>query len=108
MVDEAEKKAGCLMPLVWFLIAGMGTCAGLAGVGIAVNDSETAGVEATMIAAFPLGLLWSGLLAAAVVHFVVPRPSLARIFVPLGCSFVGACLALAATAFFFMAIFPAL
>ena len=99
---------GPLSPLIWSGVALFGTCAGIGGLALAIADSESAGVMASMIVAGPLGFLWSGALAAIALHFMkkVSRP--VRLGAPFGCGCLGF-LGLGAVAFlFFAVIFPEL
>lgn len=107
-IADPGEKAGCVMPIVWAVLTLAGTFLCVVGLGIAIADSESAGVTGTMIVAFPLGLLWCGMVAALVTHFAVARKSMIRIFAPMGCAIFGGCVSLVLAAFFFAVIFPAL
>lgn len=107
-IADPGEKAGCVMPIVWLVLTAVGTFLCFVGLGIAISDSESAGVTATMVVAFPLGLLWCGAVAALVTHFAVARKSMIRVFAPMGCALFGGCVALVLAAFFFAVIFPEL
>lgn len=105
---DRNERPGWLMPALWIVTAAVGTVVGLAVVVFFAAGSESAGVTATMLAAFPLGLLWSGALAALVVQLSGQTRAGVRIGAPLGCGFVGGLGLLVMVALFFLAIFPAL
>lgn len=105
---DPGDKAGCMMPMMWLVVAAVGTFVCLVGVSIAIGDSESAGVTATMVAAFPLGLLWCGAIAGVVTHFAVRRRSMIRVLAPMGCAVLGGFVALGVVGVFFVAIFPSL
>ena len=107
LADPGEK-AGCTMPIMWVVLALVGTCVCAVAVGMAIADSESAGVTATMVIAFPMGLLWCGAIAAVVTHFAIGRKSLVRTLAPIGCAVFGGCIALVVAGFFFAVIFPEL
>lgn len=99
---------GPLAPLLWGGIAIFLTCAGIGGLVLAIADSESAGVMATMIVSFPLGFVWAGAVSAIVLHFVKRVSTPARLGTPFGCGCLGG-LALGTLSFlFFAAIFPEL
>lgn len=84
----------------------VGTFVCAVAVGMAIADSESAGVTATMVVSFPLGLLWCGAIAAVVTHFAIDRKSLVRTLAPIGCAVFGGCVALVIAGVFFAVIFP--
>ena len=99
---------GPLSPLIWSGVALFGTCAGIGGLGLAVADSESAGVMASMIVAGPLGFIWAGALAAIVLHFIKKAGRGVRLGAPFGCGCLGA-IGMGLIAFvFFAVIFPEL
>jgi len=105
----APKKAGCLMPVIWMILALLGTLITAAAVGIAAYDSETAGVQATQIMAIPFGFVWGGALAAAIIQLFWKKASTAvRAAGPIGCGCLGAIVIVGLVVVFFAAIFPAL
>ena len=98
-----------IAPIVWIGVALLVTCFGIAGVGLAIADSESAGMTATMLAAFPLTFVWGGAIGALITQLAWRKTSSGiRIGAPFGCGCLGG-LAGGALAFvFFAAIFPAL
>ncbi len=97
------------MPAIWVILAMLGSVAAAAGVGLAAADSESMGVSAAQIAAFPLGFLLSAALGGLIVHFAVKRATtLLRVVAPLGCGCLGGLVTLAGVVGFFVAIFPSL
>jgi len=99
---------GMLSPLLWGGIAVFSTCAGIGGTVLAVADSESAGITASMVVAGPLGFVWAGALAAIVLYFMKRASRGVRLGVPFGCGCLGG-LGMGAVAFvFFAAIFPSL
>jgi hypothetical protein len=105
----APKKAGCLMPVIWMILAFLGTLIAAAGVGIAAYNSESAGVQATQIAAIPFGFVWGGALAAAIIQLFWKKASTAvRVAGPIGCGCLGAIVFVGLVVVFFAAIFPSL
>ena len=97
------------MPLAWVGLAMLGSLGACAGIGLSAADSESAGVVATQLAAFPLGFVLGGALTGLVLHFGVKRATtLLRVLGPLGCGCMSGVLMLGAAFVFFAAIFPAL
>ena len=106
---EEPQKPGLVMPIVWVLIALLGTGAAVAGVGIGVMDSESAGMMAAQIAAGPLGFVLAGALGGLIIHFAVKRATtLLRVVGPMGCGCLGGGVAAGLTVLFFTLIFPSL
>ena len=99
---------GPLSPLIWGGVAVFLTCAGLGGLVLAVSDSESAGITASMVVAFPLGFVWSGALAAIVLHFMKKASRGVRIGTPFGCGCLGGMAMAAVAVLFFAVIFPEL
>jgi hypothetical protein len=99
---------GPLSPLIWGGLAIFLTCAGLGGLGLAISDSESAGVVASMIVSFPLGFIWAGALAAIVLHFVKRASPPVRLGTPFGCGCLGGIAMGAVAVLFFAVIFPEL
>lgn len=99
---------GLLSPLIWGGVAIFLTCAGLGGLGLAIADSESAGVMASMIVAFPLGFVWAGAIAAIVLHFVKRASPPVRLGTPFGCGCLGGLVLGAMSLLFFAVIFPEL
>lgn len=99
---------GCAMPLTWLALGLLVGCGGFAAVGYSAYGSESAGVNAAQLAAFPLGFALSGALAGVVTHFAAKKSPNARFFVPLGCGCLGGVFALGTVGAFFALIFPAL
>ena len=107
--EQSGPKRSLLMPVAWVVIAMLVSVAACAGVGLAVNDSESAGIMAAQISAFPLGFALSAALGALVIHIGIKRATtLLRASGPLGCGCLGGLLALGATVGFFVLIFPEL
>jgi len=103
------SKPGCLMPGIWLGVTALVTLAGLAYFGIAVSGSERAGVEATYIVAGPLGIVWSGCLAAIIVHLAMKKASTGvRAGVPIGCGCLGGVTLFLLILVFFAVIWPEL
>lgn len=96
-----------LMPIAWAVVALVVTLASVACVGVFASGSESDGVFASNVAAFPLGFGCSGAAAALVVHFVVKRGPL-RTAAPLGCGCLGGVGLLAGLFVFYAAIWPSL
>lgn len=97
------------MPMAWVALALLGSIGAGAGIGLSAYDSESAGVMASQLAAFPLGFVLGGALAALIVHFGVKRATtLLRVLGPLGCGCMSGVLLLGTAFVFFTAIFPAL
>ncbi|MBW2263062.1 MAG: hypothetical protein JRG91_13875 [Deltaproteobacteria bacterium] len=107
-VNQEKKGPGCIWPALWGVAAVLGTIICAAVVGIMAADSESAGVTATYIVAFPFGALWSGAIAALIVQFVGKDNKGVRYGVPPGCGCLGGLALLFMIFFFFVAIFPAL
>lgn len=106
---EEQSKPGVAMPAIWVVLAMLGSIAACAGVGLSAADSESMGVSAAQIAAFPLGFLLSAALGGLIIHFAVKRATtLLRVVAPMGCGCLGGLITLAGVFFFFTAIFPAL
>lgn len=99
---------GPLAPLLWGGIAVFLTCAGLGGVLLAVSDSESNGITASMVVAFPLGFVWAGALAAIVLFFMKRTSRGIRIGAPFGCGCLGGMGLAAIAVLFFAVIFPEL
>ncbi|MFT5687001.1 MAG: hypothetical protein ACI8RZ_007958 [Myxococcota bacterium] len=98
-----------MMPLAWTAFALLGCMAACLGVGGSAANSETLGVQAAQIAAFPLGFVLAGLLGGLIVHFAVKRgTTLLRVLAPMGCGCIGGLITLVGVFFFFTAIFPSL
>lgn len=99
---------GPLSPLIWGGVAVFLTCAGLGGVVLAISDSESAGITASMVVAFPLGFVWSGAIAAIVLHFIKKASRGVRLGSPFGCGCLGGIGMAAVAVLFFAVIFPEL
>lgn len=95
------------MPIAWFALAAIVGVLVAAGVGMAAAGSESAGVAASNLAAFPLGFVCTGAAVALVVHFVA-RGAGVRTAVPLGCGCLGGIGAFLALGLFYAAIWPSL
>ena len=106
--EQQVRPAGWLMPALWLAVAAFGSLIALGVVVVCAIDSETAGINATMAVAFPLGLLWSGALAGVVIHLMHNDKPAVRIAAPFGCGCLGGLVLFALVALFFVAIFPAL
>ena len=103
-----ENKPGCLLPALWFGAAFLGLLIAGALVGWAGYRSESAGTRAAMVAAFPLGFLWSGALGATWATFRPPEKALVRHGIPMGCGCFGALGLTLTLVVFFMVIWPML
>lgn len=101
-----ETKRSWIAPLVWFVVAGLGTVICAVIVGIAAADSESAGMAATYGVAFPLGFLWAGSLTAIAGNFFLKGP--VRMGAPFGCGLLAGGAMLGSMVVFFVAIFPSL
>ena len=99
---------GPLAPLIWGGLAIFLTCAGLGGLGLAIADSESAGVTASMIVAFPLGFIWAGAIAAIALYFMKRVSPPVRLGAPFGCGCLGGIVMGAISLLFFAVIFPEL
>jgi len=106
--NQEKKGPGCIWPILWVLAALVGTILCAAFVIFMAADSESAGVTATYIAAFPFGALWSGAIAALVVQFVGKDNKGVRYGVPPGCGCLGGIVLFLMIFVFFVSIFPAL
>jgi hypothetical protein len=102
-----EKKPGCLWPAAWLILGLLGTIIAAVAVGLSAADSESAGMLATQVVAFPVGALWSGGLVALIVHFMKSGKGV-RIGAPLGCGCLGGIIMAVLVVVFFTAIFPSL
>ena len=109
MSAQPEKKGpGCIWPALWGVAAVLGTIVCASFLILMVADSESAGVTATYIVAFPFGALWSGAIAALIVQFVGKDNKGVRYGVPPGCGCLGGLAFLFMIFFFLVAIFPSL
>ncbi len=109
MTAHQEKKGpGCIWPALWGVAALVGTVICAAFLIFMAADSESAGVTAAYIVAFPFGALWSGAIAALVVQFVGKDSKGVRYGVPPGCGCLGGLGLLFMIFFFLVAIFPSL
>jgi hypothetical protein len=105
--ETTPPPRGCLMPIVWAVIAGVTVCGAAAWTGLAGMGSESAGMNAATFSAGPFGFGLAGGLAALIIHFV-SRNTGVRVGVPVGCGCLGAIAAVASVGFFFAAIWPSL
>lgn len=103
---EAERPSPA-MPILWTVAALVVTVASALCVGVFASGSESDGVAASNLAAFPLGFVCTGAPVALVVHFAVKQGA-ARIAAPLGCGCLGGVGLLAGLFFFYAAIWPSL
>ena len=107
-MDEARTEPGPLMPIVWWAVAMVaGVCLFL-WVGVAGMGSESAGVQAAMIASLPVGFLLGGAVASIPVHLLVRGSTAGRLLAPAGCGCLSAGLVASLVMFFFAVVFPAL
>ena len=107
--ENQAQRPKPFLPLVWAglaLLCCVGVCA---GVGVSAYSSESAGVTAAQLAAFPLGFTLAGALGAAGIHFGV-RDATTPVQVggPVGCGCLGGVAMVAVAVLFFAVIFPAL
>ena len=106
---QESSQPSKLMPMVWLALALLGTLVAGAGIGISAADSESAGMIAAQIAAFPLGFVLGGALAGLLIHYGIKRATtLLRVLGPLGCGCMSGMLMLSLFITFFTVIFPAL
>ena len=105
--EDENGRPGFAMPGIWLLLAISVSLLCCAGVGFAISKSESQGMNASMLASFPVGFLLSGLAAALVTHFVARHPAV-RAFAPLGCGCFGGLGLFAVVFLFFAVIFPSL
>ena len=97
------------IPLVWVVLTLLVAFVSCAGVGASAYDSESAGVVASQLAAFPLGFALAGTTGAIGIHFGMKQASNAiRMGGPVGCGCLGGLAMVAMAMLFFVAIFPAL
>lgn len=107
--EPENPTRSMFMPLLWVFLALVVSVGACAGVGLSANDSESAGVFAAQVSAFPLGFVLSAALGGLVVHFAVKRATrLLRTVAPMGCGCLGGFGVLALVMSFFAFIFPAL
>lgn len=99
---------GCGMPVAWLIIALVGVCGGAGLVGFQAYGSESAGINAAQLAAFPVGFAATGAIVGFITHFTVKKSPGLRAGLPVGCGCLGGLAAIAAVAVFFTAIFPGL
>ena len=104
--NEVKQQRSWTAPLVWLIVAALGTMACVAVVGFAGYGSESAGVSASYMVAFPLGFLCGGSLAAVAGNFFLTGRL--RLAAPFGCGLLAGGLFLLMVFVFFVAIFPAL
>ena len=104
--NGAEQQRAWTAPVVWIVLAGLGTVICATIVGMAGYRSESAGVDAAYLVVFPLGFLCGGSLAALVGNFFLQGR--VRLAAPFGCGLLAGVVALLMTFVFFVAIFPAL
>lgn len=97
-----------LMPLVWLGLTLIVSFIAIVFVGVATYNSESAGVVATQLAAFPVGLLWGGLLSALTIQLFKAKTMALRIGVPITCGLLAGIVVLTLTVLFFVVIFPLL
>lgn len=107
--DEAGPSPSLLPPALISGVAGLTLLLSLAGIVVMAIDSESAGVQATMIAAFPIGFALTLFLMVWVAHFFFKRSSsVVRLGVPVGCGCGAGLFSVLLAVVFFAAIFPAL
>lgn len=107
-MDEAHAQPGPLLPIIWWAIAMVaGVCLCL-WVAVAGMGSESAGVQAAMLASLPLGFLFGGAIGSIPVHLLVRGSTAARLLAPAGCGCLSAGAVASLVAFFFAVVFPAL
>jgi hypothetical protein len=107
-LDEARPQPGPLMPIVWWaVLMVVGVCLCL-WVAVASMGSESAGVQAAMIACLPLGFLFGGAIGSIPVHLLVRGSTAGRVLAPAGCGCLSAVFLACVVAFFFAVVFPAL
>jgi hypothetical protein len=106
---QTTPRPGCLMPGIWLGIGVLITLGGLGAIVLGAIDSERAGVAMSYVAAGPLGLAWSGALAAAVIQLFVRKAGTGvRAGVPIGCGLVGGIVAFVLLLVFFEVVWPEL
>lgn len=107
-MSDTSDRGGCVLPALWLGAAFLGLLLCGALVGWAGYQSESTGMRAAMVVAFPLGFVWSGALAAMAGYFKPSDKVLVRHGVPLGCGCFGAMAMALVVIVFFGAIWPAL
>ena len=107
MDEFPEERPGLLMPGLWMAAAAVTTLAVVGAVGVMGYGSESAGMLASNLAAFPLGFVCTGAAVAVIVHFVVKGGPL-RLAVPMGCGCLGGIGLLVGLSVFYAAIWPSL
>ncbi len=102
-------KPGFLMPGIWLGVAVLVTLVMGGYVGFAAWRSETAGMQATYAAAWPLGTVWAGAITALAVHLFYKKGNKGvRVGVPIGCGCLGGMILFGLIFVFFATIFRAL
>ncbi|GDX80829.1 hypothetical protein LBMAG42_26400 [Deltaproteobacteria bacterium] len=107
MDEVPDEGPSFLMPGLWMAATALVTLAVVGAVGVMGYGSESAGMLASNLAAFPLGFVCTGAAVAVVVHFVVKGGPL-RLAVPMGCGCLGGIGLLVGLTVFYAAIWPSL
>jgi len=106
--DQQHGSPGWGCPAAGCLTAIVATAAAVAWIGFAAYASESAGVQAALLAAFPLGAVCSWALVALVVQLAGKESGAMRWGAPAGCACLGGAALLLVALLFFTTIFPAL
>jgi len=102
------RKAGLVMMGIFGVLVLLFFCGGLAGVGAAGYNSESAGVTAMYVAVCPAMFALLGFIGSVIGHFAIKEKLAAKIAVPLVVGFVAGPCSLGCTFLFFEAIWPSL
>ena len=106
-VGSKAQGAGKIVLGVFGLLALLTCCGGGGYLGMSINESESAGVVASYVIAFPVGFSFAGLLGAVIGYFGLKSKGL-QIALPIVLGLVAGIGCLLSAVVFFEAIFPAL
>jgi len=105
---DGSRKVGIGM-LVFFGVLSLLACCGGGGfTAFVASGSESAGVTASMVSAFPAFFAISGLVGALIGHFAVKDSKAMKVAVPIGLAVLGGGCGFGGVSLFFLTIFPAL
>lgn len=107
MDETPDERPSLLMPGLWIAGAAVVTLTLVGVVGAMGYSSESGGMLASNLAAFPLGFVCTGAAVAVIVHFLVKGGPL-RLAVPMGCGCLGGIGMLFGLTVFYAAIWPSL
>lgn len=110
MIEEEDEESapGCAMPIVWSIVAAVVTVLACGGIGVMASGSESAGVSASQIAAFPLCAALSTVAVAIPVHFLVKKSTPIRLAAPPTAGCLGGILGVGMLFVFYAVIWPSL